>query len=95
MVSKIFKIEVCELLSGYVSYLINYEENKNSKISNLTISQRVITAKKFLEYYDIEISPRKFKLKVRIPKVTGRKKEPLTKEYVLFIIRKQQLLPIH
>jgi hypothetical protein len=63
-ISKIFKVDVYELLSSYVSYLMNRKENKN-KISNSTISQRIITARNFLEYYDIEISPRKFKLKVR------------------------------
>jgi integrase len=76
---------VYELLSSYVSYLINRKESKN-KISNLTIGQRIITARNFLEYYDIEISPRKFKLKVRIPKVVRRSKEPLTKDYIVKLL---------
>jgi integrase len=84
-ISKIFKVDVYELLSGYVFYLINRKENKN-KISNQTISQRIMTARNFLEYYDIEISPRKFKLKVRIPKVIRRSKEPLTKEYIVKLL---------
>jgi integrase len=84
-INKIFKVDVYELLSGYVSYLINRKESKN-KISNLTIGQRIITARNFLEYYDIEISPRKFKLKVRIPKVVRRSKEPLTKEYIVKLL---------
>ena len=30
----------------------------------------------FLEFYDVDISPRKFKLKVKLPKVVRKSKEP-------------------
>ena len=33
-----------------------------------TFRDKIITVKTFLEYNDIEITPRKFKLKVRFPK---------------------------
>jgi hypothetical protein len=42
--------------------------------------------KNFLEYYDVDISPRKFKLKVKLPKVVMKKKEPLSKEDVIDIL---------
>ncbi|MGA8083539.1 MAG: tyrosine-type recombinase/integrase [Candidatus Nitrosopolaris sp.] len=46
----------------------------------------VITIKNFLEYSDIDISPRKFKLKVRLPKVVTKNKETLSKEDVVDIL---------
>ena len=66
-----------DILSGYVTYL-----QTNYNISTLTIKTRIITAKNFLEYYDVDISPRKFKLKVKIPKVVSQSKEALSKEDV-------------
>ena len=39
--------------------------NRNGfKISNLTIKQRITTTKNFLKYYNIEMSPRRFKIKL-------------------------------
>jgi len=52
-----------DLLSGYAVYL------KNRSVSPLTINQRIVTVKNFFEYCDIEISPRRFKLKVKLPKI--------------------------
>jgi hypothetical protein len=34
-----------------------------------TLKQRVVTVKNFLEYFDIDIIPRKFKIKVKLPKI--------------------------
>ena len=70
-----------EILSGYVAYL-----QTNYDISTLTLKTRIITAKNFLEYYDVDISPRKFKLKVKIPKVVRQSKEALSKEDVAEIL---------
>ena len=42
--------------------------------------------KTFLEYNDIEISPRKFKLKVRYPKKVSRHKEAIDKEDIVKIL---------
>jgi hypothetical protein len=45
------------LLNGYATYL------KNSDIAALTLKQRIVTVKNFLEYHDVDISPRKFKIR--------------------------------
>jgi integrase len=39
-----------------------------------------------LEYYDIDISPRKFKLKVKLPKVIRKSKEALDKQDIIHIL---------
>jgi integrase len=70
-----------DILSNYVIYLQNY-----SNISPATLKTRIITAKNFLEYYDVDISPRKFKLKVKIPKVIRKTKEALSKEDITDIL---------
>jgi integrase len=46
----------------------------------------VVTVKNFLEYYDVDISPRRFKLKVKLPKVVMKKKEALSKEDIIDIL---------
>jgi integrase len=70
-----------EVLSDYVNYL-----QTNHNISTLTIKQRVVTAKNFLEYYDVDISPRKFKIKVKLPKTVRKNKEALSKEDIIDIL---------
>jgi integrase len=70
-----------EILSGYVGYL-----QTNYNVDATTIKGRVITAKNFLEYYDVDISPRKFKLKVRMPKAIRKSKEALSKEDIIDIL---------
>jgi integrase len=70
-----------DILSGYVNYL-----QANNGLSALTLKQHVITAKNFLEYHDIEISPRKFKFKVKLPKAVRKNKEALTKEDIIDIL---------
>ncbi|MFL6461604.1 MAG: tyrosine-type recombinase/integrase, partial [Nitrososphaeraceae archaeon] len=67
-------------LNGYAAYL------KNSNISALTLKQRIVTVKNFFEYCDIEISPRRFKLKVKLPRVVRKKKEAISKEDVIEIL---------
>jgi integrase len=71
-----------ELLSDYSVYLLNGSGN----ISSLTLKQRIVTAKNFLEYYDVDLSPRKFKLKVKLPKVVRKNKEPLSKQDIVDIL---------
>jgi integrase len=73
--------DVYYILSQYGGYL-----KTNNNISNLTLKQRVVTVKNFLEYYDVDISPRKFKLKVKLPKVIRRNKEALSKEDIVNIL---------
>jgi integrase len=70
-----------DVLSSYILYL-----QTSNNISTLTLKQRLITAKNFLEYFDVEISPRKFKLKVKLPKVVRKDIQPLTKEDITNIL---------
>jgi integrase len=70
-----------EILSGYVSYL-----QTGYNISASTLKERVITAKNFLEYHDVDISPRKFKLKVKMLKIITKSKEALSKEDIIDIL---------
>jgi len=58
----------------------------NNDLSALSLKQNVTTAKNFLEYHDIGISPRKFKFKVKLPKVVRKNKEALTKEDIIDIL---------
>ncbi len=68
------------LLNSYAAYL------KNRNISALTLKQRIVTVKNFFEYWDIDISPRRFKLKVKLPKIIRKKKEALSKEDIIEIL---------
>ena len=70
-----------EILSDYISYL-----QTNYNISTLTLKQRIVTVKNFFEYYDVDISPRKFKLKVKIPRFIKKSKEALSKEDIIDIL---------
>jgi integrase len=78
------KINPYDLLSGFVAYLQEVEGIENPN----TIRYFVIAARNFLEYNDIEISPRKFKLRVRLPKPIIRHKEALSKEEIREILLK-------
>ena len=69
-----------DLLNGYAAYLMN------DNITALTLKQRIVTVKNFLEYHDVDISPRKFKIKVKLPRVVRKKKEALSKEDVTDIL---------
>ena len=70
-----------DVLIKYIAYL---QSNRN--LSSLTLKQWVVTAKNFLEYHDVEISPRKFKLKVKLPKVVRKEKVALCKEDIIEIL---------
>jgi integrase len=70
-----------DILNNYICYL-----QENTHVSPLTLKQWVVTVKNFLEYNDVDISPRKFKLKVKLPKVIRKNKEALTKEDVVSIL---------
>ena len=70
-----------EILSDFVSYLQN-----NHNISALTLKQKVVTVKNFFEYCDVDISPRKFKLKVKLPRVIRKNKQALSKEDIIDIL---------
>jgi integrase len=70
-----------DVLNNYICYL-----QENTHVSPLTLKQLVITVKNFLEYNDVDISPRKFKLKVKLPKAIRKNKEALSKEDVVNIL---------
>jgi integrase len=74
------KEDVYSLLSGYARYL------SENKISTITMKQRVVTIKNFLEYHDIDISPRRFELKVKLPRTVRRNKEAISKEDIVEIL---------
>ena len=69
------------VLNNYAVHLL-----KGNNVSNLTLKQWIVTVKNFLEYYDVDISPRRFKMKVKLPKVVRRKKEALSKEDIADIL---------
>ena len=56
--------DVYEVLGDFISYL-----QTRYNISAVTVKQKVVTVKNFFEYCDVDISPRKFKLKVKLPRV--------------------------
>jgi integrase len=58
----------------------------NYNIGSLAFRDKIITVKTFLEYNDIEISPRKFRLKVRFPKTILRNKEAIDKKDIIKIL---------
>ena len=62
---------------------------QTNHISNSTLKFRIVTLKNFLEFYDVDISPRKFKLKVKLPKVVRKIKQALSKEDVIDILNTQ------
>ena len=70
-----------DILRRYGVYL-----KTTNNISNLTLKQRIVTVKNFLEYHDVDISPRKFRLKIKLPKVVRKKKAALSKEDIVNIL---------
>ena len=57
-------VDVYNILGKYILYL----KQSNNNISPNSLKNHIITIKNFFEYSDIDTSPRKFKLKVRLPK---------------------------
>ena len=74
------KFDIYETLGDYCIYL------QNSNIHTSTLKQRIVTAKNFLEFHDIDISPRKFKLKIHLPKNIKRNKEAIDKNDIVNIL---------
>jgi integrase len=70
-----------DVLNDYCVFLQN-----NYNLSSVTFRDKIITVKTFFEYNDIEITPRKFKLKVRFPKAVLRHKEAIDKEDIIKIL---------
>ncbi len=74
------KLDPYEILSDYCIYL------QETGLHSSTLKNRVITVKNFLEFNDVDISPRKFKLKVKFPKNIRRIKEALDKNDITNIL---------
>ena len=70
-----------DILNDYCIFL-----KTNYNFSSTAFRDKIITAKTFLEYSDIELSPKKFKLKVRFPKTIIRYKEALDKKDIIKIL---------
>jgi integrase len=77
---KIGEQDVYNLLNSYAAHL------KNCNISAVTLKQRIVTVKNFFEYCDIDISPRRFKLKVKLPKIIRKKKVAVSKGEITEIL---------
>ena len=75
------KFDPYDILNDFCIFLHN-----NCNIGSITFRDKIITVKTFLEFNDIEISPRKFKLKVRFPKTIFRHKEAINKEDIIKIL---------
>jgi integrase len=75
------ELDPYNILNDFCLFLQN-----NYNISTITFRDKITTVKTFLEYNDIEISPRKFKVKVRYPKTVFRHKEAIDKEDIIKIL---------
>jgi len=78
---KAAKSDVYDLLKSYSGYLLN-----KGTLSAKTIGYSVKTARRFLEFNDVELSNSKFHLKVRLPKAIRTEVPGLTKADVVKII---------
>jgi integrase len=77
---KMATMDPYSILNAYAAYL------RDCNITASTLKQRIVTVKNFLEYCDVDISPRKFKLKVKLPKVIMKQEEALSKEDIIEIL---------
>ncbi|HEX6671336.1 MAG TPA: site-specific integrase [Nitrososphaeraceae archaeon] len=76
------KFDVYKILSDYSIYL-----SEKINLHTTTLKQRVVTVKNFLEFHDIDISPRKFKIKVKLPKnIKRNNKEAIDKNDIVSIL---------
>ena len=64
-------LDVYDILNGYSAYLL-----QNHVITTLTLKQSIVTVKNFLEYHDVDISPR----------IVRKNKEPLSKRSIIDIL---------
>jgi integrase len=74
------ELDPYEVLNEFCIFLLN------NNLSGATFKSKIMTVKTFLEYNDIEIAPKKFKLKVRFPKTVTRLKEAIDKNEIVTIL---------
>jgi integrase len=60
-----------ELIDDYVSYLVSVRQIQvnNAPLAPTSIALRVYAVRSYLQYYDIDINPSKFRRRVRLPKL--------------------------
>jgi hypothetical protein len=75
------QIDIYQLFSKYIGWL-----RQRGTFSPRSIKTWVSTARHYLETLDIEISPRKWQLKVKMPRVVRVDRESLTKEDIQTIL---------
>jgi integrase len=82
------EIDVYYLLDQFVNYLKERIDtsNSNTKLSDGTIIIYVAGVRSYLESCDIELSSKKFRNKVTLPKKHRRRKQPLTAEFIRTIL---------
>jgi integrase len=66
------EVNVYSLLDNFVSYLISL-----GRLSTASITLQVAATRSYLQYYDVDISPTKFKRRVKIPKNHREDEEPI------------------
>jgi integrase len=78
------QIDVYNLLDEFIDYLRNRKDvyNGDTKLSEKTIAFYIAGVKSYLEYFDIEISAKKLRNKVTMPKIYRRKKEILNQKKI-------------
>jgi integrase len=87
LINKTFTVDPYDLLSNYVTWLKSRTKEDGSKsLSNVTIKNKVINVKNFLQFYDIPIDQHKFKLRVKIPRIVDQYKEELTRKDIIKIL---------
>jgi integrase len=86
-INKVFNVDIYDLLSDYVSWLSGRTNKDGSKLlSSVSIKNRIINVKNFLEYFGIPINSHTFKLRVRLPRVFDQYKEALAKDDIIKIL---------
>jgi integrase len=86
-INKVFNVDIYDLVSDYVSWLSERTNKDGSKLlSSVSIKNRIINTKNFLEYFGISINSHTFKLRVRLPRVYDQYKEALTKDDITKIL---------
>jgi integrase len=63
------KVNPYELIDGFVSYLVSVRQVNNAPLAPTSIALRVYAIRSYLQYYDIDINPSKFRRRVRLPKL--------------------------
>lgn len=78
------EIDIYIILDDFIEYLRRRIDiyNGNTKLSERTIAFYIAGVKSYLEYYDVEISSKKLRNKVTMPKIYRRKKETLNQKKI-------------